>query len=83
LFMLVHYLTVAEAACMIGCMEDGRREELEAKLIQWAQTVATRDELIRSAVAAGITKHRVHVLTGIARTTVDKIVGLDAESGRK
>lgn len=60
---------------MIRCMEDGRREEMESALIRWAETVAARDELIRSAVAAGITKHRVHVLTGIARTTVDRIVG--------
>lgn len=60
---------------MIGCMTDVQREELEAKLTQWAENNAARDDLIRSAVAAGITKHRVHVLTGIARTTIDTIVG--------
>jgi hypothetical protein len=28
---------------------------------------------VTGAVANGISKHRVHVLTGIARTTIDRI----------
>lgn len=50
---------------------------IENGLIRWAEDrrelELTRDEIVRYAVAAGISKHRVHVLTGIARTTIDKI----------
>lgn len=57
---------------------DPKREALEYALSCWAarrrETDETRDDLVRGAVAAGISKHRVHVLTGIARTTIDKIV---------
>ena len=34
-----------------------------------------RDEVVRAAVAAGLSKSEVHRLTGIARTTVNRIVG--------
>jgi hypothetical protein len=47
--------------------------EAEQALTAWAAAYARRDEIIRAALAAGVTKHRVHVLTGIARTTVDRI----------
>ena len=55
-----------------------RQEAAEAALTQWAQqrdeADAARDSLIRAALAAGITKHRIHVITGIARTTIDRII---------
>ena len=50
----------------------------EIELIGWAENNIRRDELVRSAVNAGVTKHRVHVLTGIARTTIDRIINLIA-----
>ena len=54
-----------------------RQEAAEAALARWAQqrdeADAARDSLIRAALAAGITKHRIHVITGIARTTIDRI----------
>ena len=34
-----------------------------------------RDEVIRSAIEAGLSKSEVHRLTGIARTTIDRIIG--------
>lgn len=43
-------------------------------LAGWAENNAKRDDLVRRAVAAGMSKHRVHVITGIARTTIDRIV---------
>jgi len=56
---------------------DPKRDALEYALTRWArdrrQVDETRDPLVRGAVAAGISKHRVHVLTGIARTTINKI----------
>jgi len=33
-----------------------------------------RDALVRSASAAGISKHRIHALSAIARTTIDRIL---------
>ncbi len=47
-------------------------------LIEWATVTRDRDNRIRWAVAAGVSKHRVWVLTGIARTTIDRVL---AESG--
>lgn len=46
----------------------------ELRLAKWAACVAERDELVRGAFAAGIPKHRIHTLTGIARTTIDRIL---------
>ena len=57
------------------------RETLETamqELQRWAADhqaiVSARDPLIRRAHEAGLTKHRIHVLTGIARTTIDSIL---------
>ena len=54
------------------------QQEAEAALTQWAaqqrEAGSTRDRLVRAALAAGITKHRIHVITGIARTTIDRII---------
>jgi hypothetical protein len=34
-----------------------------------------RDEVVRAAVDAGLSKSEVHRLTGMARTTIDRIAG--------
>jgi hypothetical protein len=34
----------------------------------------SRDERARFAVAAGVTKHRVHVLSGLGRMTIERIL---------
>lgn len=49
-----------------------RREQAEAALQAWA--TVQRDELVHAAHQAGVSKNRIHVLTGIARTTVDRIL---------
>ena len=33
-----------------------------------------RDRLVNRAYTAGVTKIRIHQLTGIARTTIDRII---------
>jgi hypothetical protein len=57
---------------------DPKRAALESALTQWAAarrlSDETRDSLVRKAVEGGISKHRVHILTGIARTTIDGII---------
>lgn len=58
--------------------DDLKRAALELVLCRWAaerrEADESRDDLVRGAVAAGISKHRVYVLTGIARTTIDGIL---------
>jgi len=34
-----------------------------------------RDEVVRAALDAGLSKSEVHRLTGMARTTIDRIAG--------
>lgn len=47
-------------------------EEAEAALQAWA--TVQRDELIQAAHQAGVSKNRIHAITGIARTTIDRIL---------
>lgn len=58
--------------------QDESRKAIEYALTRWAQDRRSvdeaRDGLVCDAHAAGISKHRVHVLTGIARTTIDSIL---------
>lgn len=50
------------------------REEAERMLIEWASVTRDRDPRVRAAVAAGVSKHRVSTLTGIGRSTIDRIL---------
>jgi hypothetical protein len=43
-------------------------------LAEWVTTTRSRDERVRAAVAAGLSKHRVHQITGIGRSTIDRIL---------
>jgi hypothetical protein len=47
-------------------------EEAEAALQAWA--TVQRDELVQAAHWAGVSKNRIHAITGIARTTIDRIL---------
>ena len=51
------------------------REAVEAELRAWARTYTRRNEVIRAANAAGISVHRIQQLTGLARTTIMRILG--------
>jgi hypothetical protein len=48
-------------------------EEIRAALQRYAETTRGRDELVRRALAADLTKMEIHELSGIARTTIDRI----------
>ena len=52
-------------------------DEAEYQLREWAAAVAHRDDLFRAARRAGVPKLRIHVLTGVARTTIGRIPGID------
>ena len=50
-------------------------------LSEWVIVTRDRDKRVRAAVAAGLTKHRVHLLTGIGRSTIDRILVAVASGG--
>jgi hypothetical protein len=57
--------------------------EAEQLLIEWVTVTRDRDNRVRAAVAAGISKYRVNQLTGISRTTIDSIMAAaGSESAR-
>jgi hypothetical protein len=43
-------------------------------LERWAENQAQRNTLVREARKAGVSKHRIYVITGIARSTIDRIL---------
>ena len=53
-------------------------EDAERMLNEWAAVTRDRDARVRAAVAAGLTKHRVHHITGIGRSTIDRILARPA-----
>jgi hypothetical protein len=65
--------------CSMRCMAELTVRQAREMLTAWAaeQDAVTgrRDEVVRAAVAAGLSKSEIHRLTGIARTTIDRIVG--------
>ena len=71
-------LIVTDEACI---MRDMTPEEAEQMLAEWVTVTRSRDERVRAAVAAGLSKHRVHVLTGIGRSTIDRVLQIPAAHG--
>ncbi len=57
------------------------REEAEDMLREYAAVAGDRDSRVRAAVQAGVSKRRVHQLTGIGRMTIDRIVGSAEDHG--
>jgi len=49
-------------------------EEAERMLVEWATVTRSRDERVRAALAAGLSKHRISVVSGISRATIDRIL---------
>ncbi len=62
----------------IRCMSELTVRQARELLALWAAeqhaVAGRRDEVVRAAVEAGLSKAEVHRLTGIARTTIDRIV---------
>ena len=61
--------------CMPELTVRQAREMLTAWAAEWRSVAGRRDKVVRAAVDAGLSKAEVHRLTGIARTTIDRIVG--------
>jgi hypothetical protein len=50
------------------------RDHAEQELAAWAAANEYRDEIIRNAYRAGVPKARIHAMTGVARTTIDRVL---------
>jgi hypothetical protein len=48
--------------------------EATEMLTEYAAVVASRDDRVREALRAGLTKNRIHVLSGLGRMTIDRIL---------
>jgi len=57
------------------------REEAEQMLTEWNMVTRDRDNRVRWAVSAGVSKYRVNQLTGIGRSTIDRILAAPAPAG--
>jgi hypothetical protein len=53
-------------------------EEAEQMLAEWVMVTRDRDNRVRWAVSAGVSKYRVSQLTGIGRSTIDRILAASA-----
>lgn len=55
-------------------MTEWSREQAEQELAAWAAANEYRDEIIKAAYRAGVTKAKIHAMTGVARTTIDRVL---------
>jgi len=58
--------------------DTAKREAFRQALHSWAERQRSdaqdRDGLVTGALAAGLSKEEVHVITGLGRTTIERIV---------
>jgi hypothetical protein len=48
---------------------------------EWAIVTRDRETRVRAAVAAGLTKHRIYLITGIDRSAIDRILAATGTAG--
>ena len=75
--LLQYVLHKRSIRCMMELTVRQAKEMLTAWSAEQEAVAGRRDEVVRAAVDAGLSKAEVHRLTGIARTTIDRIVGAD------
>ncbi len=61
------------------CMVELTVRQAKELLTEWAAVVASRDDRVRAAYDSGVSKSEISRLTGVARTTIDRI--LEAADG--
>jgi hypothetical protein len=63
---------------------EGPKEASRQALRSWRRrsdsVSADRDSVVRTAIDAGLSKEEVHVLTGLGRNTIDRIVKKEASA---
>ena len=57
------------------------REEAAQMLTEWRMVTGDRDNRVRRAVSAGVSKYRINQLTRIGRSTIDRILAASAPAG--
>lgn len=62
-------------------MSDVESTSFEASLVEWKKQndehIRRRDPLVRASHSAGIKVNRIHTLTGVARSTIYRIIDAD------
>jgi hypothetical protein len=53
------------------------RDEAEQLLTEWAFVTRDRDNRVRAAAEAGVSRYRIELLTGLAKTTIIRILRAD------
>ena len=48
-----------------------------ARLLEYRRTIESRDQRIRAAYELGLRKSEIFELSGVARSTIDRILGLE------
>lgn len=69
-------------------MTDDKRESARQALRSWRRrsdsVAADRDPLVQTAIRqAGLTKEEVHIITGLGRTTIDRIIARGSSEEQK
>jgi hypothetical protein len=62
-------------------MPTGSLQAAETELRAWVLVNAQRDDVIRAADAAGVSLQRIQEVSGIARTTIMRILGSPPRPG--
>lgn len=63
---------------MSGEQQETARQALRSWRRRSDSVTGDRDPLVRTALDAGLSKEEVHILTGLGRTTIDRIVKKEA-----
>ncbi|HEY1706082.1 MAG TPA: hypothetical protein VGG75_40910 [Trebonia sp.] len=70
--------------CSVSCMKDLTIRQARELLTSWAAeqvaVTARRDDVVRTAIAAGVSKSEIQRLTRIARSTIDRIIAAGCEA---
>ena len=53
----------------------------EELLIAYRETVRSRDQIVTLAYEAGLTKYQIYIHSGIARSTIDRILERGTDAG--
>ena len=73
---ILHYVI---QKCSVRYMPELTVRQAREMLVSWAAdhraVDGRRDEVVRTAAEAGLIKSEIHRLTGIARSTLDRILG--------
>lgn len=65
---------------MTGEQQEASRQALRSWRRRSDSVSGDRDPLVRTAIDSGLSKEEVHVLTGLGRNTIDRILSKEAST---